>query len=434
MPFSESSPTVGFFTLGCRVNHYESEALLEELQGLGVKELDFSQVCDVYVINTCAVTEESVRKSRQMIRGAKKRNPSAFVAVCGCASQLDGKNLAEATGADFVCGTRNKLGVVEAVKAYLANGKSKQTVISEAPCGEIEKMSISSFGRTRAYIKIQDGCNGKCSYCVIPSVRGRSVSKSAEEVISEVRRIAENGIKEIVFTGIETSDYSYGLAELVEAAAKIDGIERIRLGSLEPSTITPEFVDKLFKTKKFMPHLHLSLQSGSSRILGAMKRRYNADMIRKNVDYLKKAVPNIQLSADIIVGFPGETDADFDETIKLAKHLGLLHAHIFTYSIRPGTEAAQMDGQLPKSVKSQRAARLSEVCEEIRDGILTDIISDGSPVQVLAEQVQSGIVSGHTPYFVEVKFPADGLEINRGDVLSVMPERVENGVILGKAR
>ena len=433
MPFSESSPTVGFFTLGCRVNHYESEALLEELRLLGAKELDFSEVCDVYVINTCAVTEESVRKSRQMVRSARKRNPNAFIAVCGCASQLDAQNLAEATGADFVCGTRNKLKVIGAIKDFLEEREPEKTVVSEEPCGDIEKMSISSFGRTRAYIKIQDGCNGKCSYCVIPHVRGRSVSKKAEDVLSEVKKIAENGIKEIVFTGIETSDYSFGLAELVEAAAEIDGIERIRLGSLEPSTITPEFVEKLFKTEKFMPHLHLSLQSGSSRILAKMKRRYNADMIMKNVDHLKKAVPGIQLSADIIVGFPGETDEDFEETLATAKRIGLLHAHIFTYSPRPGTEAAQMKDQLPKAVKSERAARLSEACEKIRDGILEDIISRGEPVQVLAEQVQNGIVSGHAPYFAEVKFPLADLEVNRGDLISVVPERIEDGVIFGKA-
>ena len=422
---SDKIRTAGICTLGCRVNQYESEAIAEALSAEGFEIRDFSQICDVYIINSCAVTEESVRKSRQMARRARKLNPDAFVAVCGCAAQLDPETLAKAAEADYVCGTRNKASIVEAVK----KGIRKTEVV--LPCGEFEPLHISSFNRTRAYIKIQDGCNGNCSYCVIPKVRGTSVSRRPEDILDEVGRLADKGIKEVVFTGIETSDYRFGLPELIEETSKLTQISRIRLSSVDPSALTPAFVDAIFSNEKFMPHLHVSLQSGSDRILKLMRRRYNARMARTNLEYIRRRVPEVHFSADMIVGFPTETEEDFKDTMSFADGIGLLHGHVFSYSKRPGTEAALMDGQIPEEIKAERSARLISSCDNRKEAILKGIADEGKPVPVLVEKYKDGIAQGHTPFFAETRFSVQNAALCRGDTVLMMPDGVFDGVLTG---
>ena len=420
-----------FLTLGCRVNQYESQALSEALEALGYQPASFSDKCDLYVINTCAVTEESVRKSRQMVRRAIKRNPEAMVCVCGCASQLEPDVFAGIEGVSFVCGTRNKEELIEAV----CRGEGK-TVSVKKPTGELAPTRITKFDRTRAYVKIQDGCDGKCAYCVIPSVRGDIALRPEEEIVREVTALARGGCREVVLTGIETAAYGRGLPTLIRQIAAIDGIERIRMGSLEPSFLKPAFIDAIAAIPKVCPHFHLSVQSGSDKTLRRMRRKYNVSMLLNNVAYIKKILPSVNFSADVIVGFPGETEEDFAATCETLKQIGFLHLHIFTYSKRPGTEAETMPDQVEESVKTDRLHRLEALAAEMKEEHLRSLIRAGRPLTVLAETVNDGYLVGHTESFVECGIELDGAlcpERWKGAFLTVEPMRVEKGILIGRA-
>ncbi|MBQ4064991.1 MAG: tRNA (N(6)-L-threonylcarbamoyladenosine(37)-C(2))-methylthiotransferase MtaB [Clostridia bacterium] len=422
------SRKAAFLTLGCRVNQYESEALSEALEALGYTPASFSDTCDLYVINTCAVTEESVRKSRQMVRRAVKKNPEALVCVCGCAAQLEPETFAAIEGVSFVCGTRNKEEIVEAVK----NGCSGRLSV-KPPEGALSPTRITKFDRTRAYVKIQDGCDGKCAYCVIPRVRGGIVLRDEEEIVSEVKALAEGGCREVVLTGIETASYGKGLVSLLTRIAAIDGIERIRMGSLEPSFLKPAFVDAIAAIPKVCPHFHLSVQNGSDDVLRRMRRKYNTAMLTENALYIRQIMPQVNFSADVIVGFPGETEEDFAATCETLRRIGFLHLHIFTYSKRPDTEAATLPNQVPETVKTDRLHRLESLAEEMKREYLDAILREGKPLTVLAETVSDGYLTGHTESFVEcgVELPtdtcADGL---KGTFLTVTPVRVEKGLLI----
>lgn len=421
----------GIYTLGCRVNQYESEAITELLRSHGAEIADFSDRCDVYIINTCAVTEESVRKSRQIIRRAIKSNPDAFVAVCGCASQLEGEELLKIEGVSLVCGSRNKSDIAYHALNYIESGVLPENRLDvKAPVGMLEKLQIDSFSRIRAYVKIEDGCNFNCSYCIIPTVRGRVALRDREDIINEVKSLAESGCREVVLTGIETSAYGKGLAKLLSDINEIDGIERIRLGSLYPSFLDDDFTNEISSLKKVAPHFHISIQSGSDRILRLMRRGYTAEDIVRNTDYMRKKIPNINFSSDIIVGFPNETEADYLETEMLIKRLNMLHTHIFTYSKRPGTPAASMEGQIPENVKSERSARLHSVQSEIKNSLLSAVISEKRPLDVLFEQANGNIYSGHTPEFFEVS--AESEFDLRGQILPVLPEKISGDILSGK--
>ena len=422
------SRKAAFLTLGCRVNQYESEALSEALEELGYAPAAFSDRCDLYVINTCAVTEESVRKSRQMVRRAIKRNPEAMVCVCGCAAQLEPDTFAGIEGVSFVCGTRNKEALVEAVR--LQAGK---TVSVKPPEGALSPTRITRFDRTRAYVKIQDGCDGKCAYCVIPSVRGRIVLRPEAEIVSEVQALAAGGCHEVVLTGIETASYGIGLVGLIEKIAAIEGIERIRMGSLEPSFLKPAFIDAVAAIPKVCPHFHVSVQNGSDTVLKRMRRKYNAAMLEQNLAYIRKVMPQVNFSADIIVGFPGETEEEFAASCELLKRIGFLHLHIFTYSKRPGTEAATMPDQVDESVKTDRLHRLEAMADAMKAARLHELIAADESLTVLAETVSGGYLMGHTASFAECGIElstdacADGL---KGTFLTVIPVRVEKGLLI----
>lgn len=400
---------VGIMTLGCKVNQYESTAIAEEFEKHGFTIGKFSEKCGIYIINSCTVTAESDRKTRQMIRRAARHNPNAYVLVTGCYSQLNPGKTAGIDGVDFICGNSNKTRLVDAALGLVASGEKNHAAdikvdnIDEAP---FEHMVIHSSERTRAYVKIEDGCDNHCAYCIVPHARGRVRSKSPETVIEEVRGLVSNGYREIVLTGIETASYGkdfadkYGLIDLMEAVDGIDGIERIRLGSLDPSILKPEFAERVAKLKHFAPNFHISMQAASDRVLSGMRRKYNTAMVLEYVNNLREKMPEVTFCADFIVGFPGETESDFEETAEFVRRIGFTHLHIFPYSKRAGTEAAEMDGQVSDTVKADRLARLTQVGSECAYKMAESYI--GQQKEVLFELCEDGRAVGHTPEFLEV--------------------------------
>ena len=406
--------TVALATLGCKVNQYESQAIAEALEACGWEIMSTTDICSAYIINTCTVTAESDRKARQTIRRMMSKNPHAFVLVTGCYSQTDPSAVSAISGVDYICGNSNKLSVVEKLEGLFAKGeKNTQTEINIPSLDEsgFESMTITKFDRTRAYVKIQDGCESHCAYCTIPAARGPIRSKPMDEVISEVEGLIRGGCREVVLTGIETGSYGrdfsdkQSLAALLENIDKLDGIGRVRLGSLDPSIIKPEFVDRIKNLKSITPHFHLSMQSGSSNILASMKRKYNSAQAMRAVNLLRDAFPTLQLTTDIIAGFPGETDEDFEESCKLIENAKFLMVHAFPYSKRRGTVAATMKNQVPDEIKHKRVAILSQKAAEIRSEILDSLI--GTEADVLFESQNGGYFFGHTPEFVEVKVKCD---------------------------
>ena len=405
--------TVGIYTLGCKVNQYESEAIAERFAQNGFEVCPPSSGCDFYVINTCTVTAESDRKARQFIRRAIKSNPKAFILVTGCMAQTQAERIAEIAGVDYVCGNAEKLSVVDEACKLLQSGKKADTpTINVIPpdANGFEPMKITKFDRTRAYIKIEDGCESRCTYCTIPDARGKIRSKCPSDVLEEVRGLTEGGCREIVLTGIETASYGkdlggYRLIDLLEEIDRIPNIGRIRLGSLDPSLIKEPFVSRLAGLRSLTPHFHLSMQSGSDHVLALMKRKYNTRMALRAMELLREAMPTVQFTTDMIVGFPGETEDDFQKSLQIVRDAGFLMVHVFPYSRRQGTPAAAMSGQIAESIKHERVAILSEKAASIRSSILDRMI--GTEVEVLFEGYANGIAKGHTPNFVEVACPVD---------------------------
>lgn len=410
---SHSSFSVGIYTLGCKVNQYESEAIAEAFEAEGGRVIPPSERCDVYVINTCTVTAESDRKARQFIRRAIRNNPTAYILVVGCFSQVSPEDVASIEGVDYVGGNSDKLSVVEAALKLLENGQKNNTpILNCAPPDQngFERIKITRFDRTRAYVKIEDGCENKCAYCIIPSARGTVRSKAPSQIIEEVRGLTENGCREIVLTGIETASYGkdldgYTLADLLSEVDQIPNIGRIRLGSLDPSLMKQSFVDRIAPLKSLAPHFHLSMQSASDRILGLMKRKYNRRIALEGIERLRKTFPNVQFTTDMIVGFPHETEEDFMESLRFVEEAKFLMVHVFPYSRRKGTVAAQMDGQIPEQIKHERVSRLSKVTANTRARILDCMI--GKTVDVLFETYADHTAYGHTAEFIEVACNAD---------------------------
>lgn len=406
--------TAGIYTLGCKVNQYESQAIAEELERRGFSVLPPTEVCDVYIINTCTVTAESDRKARQFIRRAISRNAYAYVLVTGCMAQTSAEAAARIEGVDAVIGNTNKLATARIADQLFAEGKKRNSPLlltGDIDSSDFESMSITAFERTRAYVKIEDGCESKCTYCIIPYARGRIRSKPFDEVINEVRTLTANGCREVVLTGIETASYgkdleNVTLASLLEEVNKIDGIGRVRLGSLDPSLIKQSFVEKIAALDCLAPHFHLSLQSGSSRILALMKRKYNAEQAMAAIELLRKYIPDVKFTTDIIVGFPGETEKDFEETVNFVKEARFLTTHIFPYSKRSGTPAAAMPNQIPSEEKSRRLHVLADIEAEARRNILNEEIALHPHKQVLFEAWHNGRASGHTADFLEVHAPS----------------------------
>ncbi|MBQ9785141.1 MAG: tRNA (N(6)-L-threonylcarbamoyladenosine(37)-C(2))-methylthiotransferase MtaB [Clostridia bacterium] len=405
--------TVGIYTLGCKVNQYESEAIAERFSSLGFCVRSADECCDAYVINTCTVTAESDRKARQFIRRAIKHNPEAFILVTGCFSQTQPEAIARIAGVDYICGNAEKLSVVDAaLSLFERDQKNEQPLVCCPPpdANGFECMQIAKFERTRAYVKIEDGCESRCTYCIIPEARGKIRSKAPDDVIREVSDLTAGGCREIVLTGIETASYGRDLndcdlATLLCRVNAIPNIGRVRLGSLDPSLIKQPFVDAIAPLESLAPHFHLSMQSGSDKILALMKRKYNRRMALDAIARLRRAMPDVQFTTDMIVGFPGETEADFEDTVAFAREARFLMIHVFPYSKRQGTPAATMPDQVPEEIKHERVRLLSALQAEIRGDILD--AQNGRVVSVLFESYHNGVASGHTPSFIEVACPSD---------------------------
>ena len=428
--------TAGIYTLGCKVNQYESEAIAERLQQEGIEILSPTSRCDIYIINTCTVTAESDRKARQFIRRAIKQNPNAFILVTGCLGQTDPAQIAKIEGVDFICGNSRKLLVVDAALRLLREGKKpeKAEIVSDAPDAHgFEAMSITRFDRTRAYVKIEDGCENHCAYCIIPAARGQIRSKAPDEVVAEVTELTRNGCLEVVLTGIETASYGKDLtncklADLLQRVDQIPGVGRIRLGSLDPSLIKQPFVDAIAALPSVVPHFHLSMQSGSDRILAAMKRKYNSKMALENMERLRRAMPSVQFTTDMIAGFPGETEEAFEETLEFIQRARFLMIHAFPYSKRKGTVAAEMTNQVPEEIKHARVAAITELQAKIRAEILEEQL--GTLTEVLFETYKNGIAYGHTPNFIEVACQSPCPLTSK--LLPVRILAVKNGLCVGE--
>ena len=402
--------TVGIYTLGCKVNQYESEAIAEELEKLGFDVVSPSGTCDAYVINTCTVTAESDRKARQFIRRAISKNPSAYIAVTGCLAQTSPSDIAKIQGVDLIVGNTKKLSVATSLSELFAKGQKNadpKIFTEDINDSTFEKMSITRFDRTRAYVKIEDGCENRCAYCIIPSARGRIRSKKPSDVLCEIEGLVKSGCREVVLTGIETTSYGKDLgcvtlADMLEEVDKIEGIGRVRLGSLDPSMINKSFVERISALHSIAPHFHLSLQSGSSRILALMKRKYNADQAMRAIELLRENMEGVQFTTDVIVGFPDETEEDFQQTCDFVKRARFLNVHVFPYSKRTGTLAAAMKGQIPEDVKRRRLHELEQIVDEVREDVLKKEILRNPCREVLFETYKDGVAQGHTSEFLEV--------------------------------
>ena len=362
---------VAFYTLGCKVNQYETEAMLELFEKEGYEKAETEDYADVYVINTCTVTNMSDRKSRQYIRRMKKKNPDAIIAVVGCYSQVSPEEILSIDEVNLVMGTNDRKKIVEEVKKIDASRKVS-TVDDIMKVKAFEEIEINKTnGKTRAFMKIQDGCDRYCSYCIIPYARGRVRSRDLESIVKEVENLASNGYKEVVLTGIHVASYGKDikdsdikLLDVIKQINDIEGIERIRLSSVEPILFTDEFVEAVSTMDKVCPHYHLSLQSGCDETLKRMKRRYTTEEYKAIVDRLRAAIPNVSITTDVIVGFPGETNEEFDKTYEFLKDIELTHMHVFKYSPRKGTPAATMENQVDPSTKHDRSEKLLQLNEE----------------------------------------------------------------------
>lgn len=404
-----------FHTLGCKVNAYETEAMEELLQTAGYDIVPFTEQADVYVVNTCSVTNMAERKSRQMLHRAKKLNPEAVVVATGCYVQVSEEEARADAAVDLVLGNNQKRQIVTALDAYF-EGRTFDDVLADVEKEQYEELEVSTvLEHTRAFVKVQDGCNQFCSYCIIPYARGRVRSRRMQNVIAEIKRLAEAGIQEVVLTGIHLSSYGREidgeshLIELIEAIHPIDGISRIRLGSLEPRIITEEFVGRLKKLHKVCPHFHLSLQSGCEETLKRMNRHYTPEEYYEKCKLLRAAFENPAITTDVIVGFPGETDEEFDKTRQFLEKVHFYEMHIFRYSRRKGTRADKMENQIPEETKAQRSSILSSLESQMTKEFRTKWT--GTCVKVLLEERQeiNGVsyMVGHTPEYIKCAVETD---------------------------
>lgn len=423
--------------LGCKVNSYETEAMRQLLEAAGYDIVEFGkESADVYIINTCTVTNIADRKSRQMLHKAKKDNPNAVVVAAGCYVQEAGEKLLEDSAVDIIVGNNKKGQIVEVLEEYF-KGRDTDSFIDINKTKEYERLAISgSEIHTRAYIKIQDGCNQFCTYCIIPFARGRVRSRSLEDIMSEVNKLAESGCHEIVITGIHLSSYGLDfdnteynaqpvpnaerLLQVIEAIDKVDGIERIRLGSLEPRIITDAFLTRLSAVKKICPHFHLSLQSGCDATLRRMNRRYDTKEFSDGVDKIRKYFDRPAITTDVIVGFPGETDEEFAVTKKYLEKIRFFEMHVFKYSRRKGTIADRMENQVADSIKSVRSDELIELDDGLSGNYRESFVGEKEKVLVeeYVEKDGKKYAVGHTRRYVKVYIPVQGINDGNAEINS----------------
>lgn len=404
---------VASHALGCKVNQYESEAIAELFAKEGYEIVDIESVADVYIINTCTVTNFGDKKSRQLIRKVKRKNPDSIVVVVGCYAQVAPEEVMKIEGVNIVVGTKGKSEIVSLVEKYKnENEIALNNVTNVSSEREYEEMSIERLSnRTRAYLKIQDGCSQFCSYCIIPYARGPVRSRKPEEILSEVLKLSENGFKEVVLAGIHVTSYgkdlkNINLLDLIKMVHGVSGIERIRFSSFEPGIITEAFLQEIVKLNKVCHHFHLSLQSGCEKTLKMMNRKYSAEEYYNAVLLLRRYMPDVALTTDIIVGFPGETEEDFTESYNFARKIGFSKIHVFPYSPKEGTKAFGMKGQVQNSIKSVRSKKLIELSEKSSVDFMKKQLGKNLLV-LFEEETENGIFEGHTSNYIKVLTSTD---------------------------
>lgn len=398
---------VASHALGCKVNQYESEAIAELFAQKGYEIVDIDEWADIYIINTCTVTNFGDKKSRQLIRKVKRQNPEAVVAAIGCYAQTAPDEIKNIEGVNLIIGTKGRKDIVDLVDSYVPEMGVVSTVGQIAKEREFEHLTISKLAdRTRAYLKIQDGCSQFCSYCIIPYARGPIRSRDPEDIMDEVKVLAENGFKEIILTGIHVASYGKDLKgvtllDVIKRVQEQEGIERIRFSSVEPNIVTEEFASELSKLDKVCDHFHLSLQSGCDRTLKRMNRKYDAAGYERAVEILRKYFPNVAITTDIIAGFPDETDEDFEKSLEFAKKIGFSKIHAFPYSPKRGTPAAVMPNQILNAVKNERTSRLIEASDRMADEFIKSF--EGRVMPVLYErEIEHNIYEGYTTNYIRV--------------------------------
>ena len=398
--------TVAFHTLGCKVNTYESNAMLKIFNEAGYQEVDFKQVADVYVINTCTVTNTGDSKSRQMIRKAIRKNPKATICVVGCYSQTAPEEIEKIEGVGVVLGTQYRSDIVKYVDEHLETGEMVIKVDNVMNLRKFEDLNIDRFKNTRAFLKIQDGCNNFCTYCIIPYARGRVRSRQKESVLNQAQRLVDNGYVEIVLTGIHTAGYGedlddYSFYELLVELVKIKGLKRLRISSIETSQISDEIIDLIGSNEIIVDHLHVPLQAGSDATLKRMNRKYTTAEYLEKINKIRSYLPNIAFTTDVIVGFPGETDEEFEETYNFIKQVNYSELHVFPYSPRKNTPAAKMKDQVNDQIKHERANRLLQLSKELNHEFALKQI--GKTLKVLFEKRDGEYLIGHAGDYLKVK-------------------------------
>ncbi|HEO8418588.1 tRNA (N(6)-L-threonylcarbamoyladenosine(37)-C(2))-methylthiotransferase MtaB [Niallia sp. FSL W8-0635] len=448
-------PTVAFHTLGCKVNHYETEAIWQLFKQQGYERVEYENMSDVYVINTCTVTNTGDKKSRQVIRRAVRKNPDAVICVTGCYAQTSPAEIMAIPGVDIVVGTQDRVKMLE----YIAQFKQERQPINAV--GNImknrvyEEMDVPAFtDRTRASLKIQEGCNNFCTFCIIPWARGLMRSRDPQDVIKQAQQLVDAGYKEIVLTGIHTGGYGsdmkdYNLANLLrDLEAQVKGLKRLRISSIEASQITDEVIEVLDKSKIIVNHLHIPIQSGSDTVLKRMRRKYTMEFFAERITRLKEALPGLAITSDVIVGFPGETEEEFMETYNFIKDHKFSELHVFPYSKRTGTPAARMDNQIDEEVKNERVHRLISLSDQLAKEYSSNY--EGEVVEVIPEEVykedgNGKLYVGYTDNYLKVVFPATeemigkivkvkitkaGYPVNEGQFVRVLEEIEDQAAIV----
>ena len=411
---------VAFYTLGCKLNFSETSTIARSFEEEGYQRVDFDDPADIYVINTCSVTENADKQFKQIVRKALKTNPKAFLAAVGCYAQLKPEELASVDGVDLVLGAKEKFNITQYIDDLTKNNEG---VVHSCEISETDFYvgSYSIGDRTRAFLKVQDGCDYKCTYCTIPMARGISRSDTIENIIANAKKISDKGIKEIVLTGVNIGDYGKGefgnkkhehtFLELVQALDKVEGIERLRISSIEPNLIKDETIDFIAQSNSFVPHFHIPLQSGSNEILKKMKRRYLRELYVSRVAKIREVMPDACIGVDVIVGFPGETDEHFLETYYFLNDLDISYLHVFTYSERDNTEAVLMDGVVPDAVRAKRSKMLRGLSAKKRNAFYTSQLGKEKTVLFESDNKQ-GYIHGFTENYVTVKAPWDPSLVN----------------------
>ncbi len=450
-------PTVAFHTLGCKVNHYETEGIWQLFQEAGYERTDFEKMADVYIINTCTVTNTGDKKSRQIIRRAIRKNPDAVVAVTGCYAQTAPAEILEIPGVDIVIGTQDRVKLLDYVRQYEKNREPINGVGNIMKARVFEELDVPAFtDRTRASLKIQEGCNNFCTFCIIPWARGLMRSRQPDDVVKQAQQLVDAGYKEIVLTGIHTGGYGedlkdYNFAMLLrDLDQKVEGLKRIRISSIEASQITDEVIEVLDQSDKIVRHLHIPLQSGSDSVLKRMRRKYTTEFYVDRLNRLKEALPGLAVTSDVIVGFPGETEEEFMETYNLIRDNKFSELHVFPYSKRTGTPAARMEDQVDEDVKNERVHQLIALSDQLAKEYASNY--EGDLLEVIPEEQftegtdRTDLYVGYTDNYLKVVFPGKedmigqivqvkvtkaGYPYNEGEFVSVVPNEIEEKVKIG---